>query len=292
MARVLANERGTFADLVEREVVNDILARFEPRPGSCWSGIQLTTRHIPSVGFGGDFHHAFPGSEHHHALVVGSVRGQGLGVAFARAILSGEAAKLGNVRREPCELVNDLDRSLGHIRADLGGFRVNLSLFHGVVDRSANRLMFCHTGGLCPMILKNDGQVADLSVTPSALKDGAGYGTAMESLDLSGIRRLIVCTAGLMEARSPTGRTFREVWEPSLFRDTAGLDADRQADFVIRTLREHVGADHVFMEDATIFTMDWASAKRVSSVREAMQCWLETCESTSSRACDPSVFLG
>jgi serine phosphatase RsbU (regulator of sigma subunit) len=266
------------------------MARYEPPRCQGHAGAQIAFRRIPGAGFGGDFHSVFLSPEGRLSFVVGTVLEGGLMASFAKAVLAGEAARLGSAQDSPAGIWDCFSRSLARINAD-ARHRVECAVFHGSLDRHARRFEYRSTRRIIPIAIGPARNATDLSLNAPALGHPQSAAALMRSVDLTHVSRLVLLTDGLAGALSPDGRRLRDAIGLEAIAQSARLDPEAQADVLVRRLREHVGANFVFTEDATVFIADFAlpARRRGTGVAELLR---------RSRAIafddtvDSSVFIG
>jgi len=275
---------------MERDVVRDIQSRFDSPAWCHWPGAQVAVKRVPGIGFGGDFHHVLHEPNDRFSIVVGTVRARGLSAAFAKALLSGEVTRWAATALSTGGLWDCLSHSLDRINADLMG-NVRCAVFHGQVDRIRRQFEYRTVGRIWPVAVTTRREPFSLSIESGALDGTNAAAPRIRRIPLNGLIRLVICTEGFLEARSPEGNELRSVITPNMFVPTAGLDPEEQADAFIRKLREHVGDDHVCTDDATVFIVDFSESGSRRDT-ESDESWLRAKAEAIEHAPDSSIFIG
>jgi serine phosphatase RsbU (regulator of sigma subunit) len=275
----------------ELDLARQIQSAFVPVKCFGWPGTHVAARRISSAGLGGDFHTVVHGLDEKCSLVVGTVAGPGLFAALAKAVLSGAVGRLGPTSPPPGTVLDQLRRVLDHINSDLREGRVTCSVFHGLVDRVAGTMEYCNAGHCRPLAWTRDGEMKELRTTRPPLGEPGSHGFESESIRLANVQRLIVCSDGLNAARSAKGEPFGASRGKRLINDTVPLPADEQVDEVLRVLRDHVGTDSDFSDDATVFVTEFSEPLTTAGT-DSMRTWFSSYEQASGVAPDSSVYLG
>lgn len=262
-------------------------------PGRCygWPGVRLVARRLAGECLGGDFHNVITGLDEQYVLAVGTIRGPGLVAALAKTAISGAVRKYGPISRSPEALIGRVNHLLDHLNADLRDRVLDCSMFVGVVDRNKGVIEYCAVGGCRPRIWTHTGETSHLKLTGPALIGTPTGKQDRGSLELRSLRRLTVCSDGLMAAESPDGEIFGSVRERRLLRETTDLTADQQAGAILHAVCEHVGPDRVPKNDVTVLVTDFCEAATAAD-SGSMSARLMSCVGNIGSAPDSSVFLG
>lgn len=281
----------TSTDEAELDLARQIQSTFVPEKCFGWPGTRITARRIPGSGIGGDFHNVIRGLDEQYSLIVGTITGPGLLAALAKAVVSGAARKFGPISRSPRVLVGQLDRLLGRINANLRDQSVTCSVFLGLVDRAKGTLEYCNAGCCRAFVWTYEDKLRDLQNTGAALGSSSTLDCRSGRLELTSLRRLVICTDGLAKARSVSGRPLGMARGRRLLIDNMHLPANEQVNVVLQGLRTHVGPDRVLTDDVTVFLTDFAEGVTAPS-SDSMKTWLRSYDRAGGIAPDSSVFLG
>jgi serine phosphatase RsbU (regulator of sigma subunit) len=275
---------------MEQDVVREIQSRFDAPQYRGRLGTQVAVRRVPGAGLGGDFHNVCHGGEGRSLIVVGTVLGGGMMAAFAKAVLAGEAAQAGSAPAAPERLWHCLCSTLDRINAD-ARHRIRCAAFHGSFDRSLGRFEYRTAGRIIPIAIGPRQDATLLSSDVPAMGNWKSAAAPALVLDLKRVSRLVVLTEGLASAESPDGRRMLDATGLQLVSKTGRLDPEEQADVLIRRLREHVGPNHVFTEDATVFIVDLSApaCEHGAGMAELLK---RSRAAAFDEAADSSIFIG
>ena len=287
----MATERTCLVDAPEVELVREIEADLVPTGCHGWPGAKVAARRLASAGLGGDFHSVIPGSGERYSLVVGTVAGPGLFAALGKAVLSSAARKLGRTRQSTAAMMSHLQGLLRRINVDLRNQRVTCALFHGVVDQHPGTLEYCAAGPCHAFVWTRGGELLDLRSTGPALGAREDVECESQSYDVHGLQRLIVFSEGLTTASCASGEPFGLARGRCLVTDTVRLPIEEQVDAIVRALREHVGTNSMFTEDATVFVTEFDEGAASREAFEA-EAWLRSFKPDTGEVPDSSVYLG
>jgi len=278
-------------DEAEFDLARQIQSTFVPEKCYGWPGTRIAARRIAGGGLGGDFHDVIRGLDEQYTLIVGTITGPGLFAALGKAVLSGAARKFGPISRSPRVLMDQLNRLLGRINANLRDQCVRCSVFIGLVDRARGILDYSSAGCCRALVWSREGELYDLQSTGAMLGGSANLDCGSERLELTSLRRLVIYTDGLTTARSISGQPLGMARGRRLLTDTVRLPADKQVEVVLQGLRNHVGPDRVLTDDVTVFLTEFMEGVTAPGA-DSMRTWLRSYDRAGGTVPDSSVFLG
>ena len=169
-------------------------------------GIEFSTKFLPGMNQGGDYFDIF---EHEDKLKFGIVLSCCSGYAMSALLLS-VLIKLSAQIEARRGL--DPEKVLLSVVKELGpevGPKDSASLFYGVVDRRTFELKYSSIGKISGFLqVQGEDQISFLEPCAGPLVKNFGTTPLAHSLQLGARDRLILCTEGVVEAKSRSGETF------------------------------------------------------------------------------------
>jgi serine phosphatase RsbU (regulator of sigma subunit) len=191
-----------------RQVQQSVLPRIFPLV----PGYTFAARNRPARQVGGDFYDVILLDANRFGIVVGDVSDKGmpaaLYMALTRSLLLAEARRApGGPAGSPSPRA--VLHSVHRLLRELGQPRLFVTVFYGVVDVTARRLVYVRAGHDRPLLLRS-GQVLPLGGEGTVLgfPDLDDLNLSEEHLDLQPGDRLVLYTDGLADILAPNGRSF------------------------------------------------------------------------------------
>jgi serine phosphatase RsbU (regulator of sigma subunit) len=198
-----------------------------PADGLRFGDYQFTRRLFPSQYLSGDFVDYFALGQNHVGMYIADVSGHGAASAFVTAML---ATLIGRYRealtRGESDLVLAPERLLESLNRDLDLRKMHkhLTMFYGVLDLSSHNLSFS-SAGQYPFPIFDDGESAyslECSGRPLGLFAQARF--SRREISLSGIRRMLLLSDGILELLPPSPEQHKLEPIKASLRDTASID--------------------------------------------------------------------
>ncbi|MGW7622344.1 PP2C family protein-serine/threonine phosphatase [Streptomyces antimycoticus] len=234
----LASARGV-AEAAQRAVL--------PAPPARLAGLEIAARYVPAekyAAIGGDLY-AVQDTPHGVRLIVGDVRGKGLGAVEVVAILLGCFREAAEQETTLEALVGRLERALqreGARRADLEVFEGFTTAVVAEIPRGDCTLRLLNRGHPAPLLMAEDGAVRALEPEAAALPVGmgelAGWPERVMELGFEEGETLLLFTDGVTEARDRNGEFYdpakqlrgRRFADPQELLDALVADVERHTD--------------------------------------------------------------
>ncbi|MFB6818024.1 PP2C family protein-serine/threonine phosphatase [Streptomyces sp. NPDC056347] len=184
-----------------------------PQPAGRIGGLQVAARYEAAQAdeyVGGDLF-AVADTPHGVRMVVGDVRGKGLGAVETVAVVIGAFREAAEQESSLAEVAGRLERALSREEARRGGLDVLEGFITAVlaeIPAGLSRVRIVNRGHPEPILLHPDGALEVLRPSVPALPLGMGLGTWQERTDeweLPDGATLLLYTDGLSEARNAEG---------------------------------------------------------------------------------------
>jgi sigma-B regulation protein RsbU (phosphoserine phosphatase) len=203
----------------------------------------------PARMVGGDYCDVLKFSETLAGFCIADVAGKGLPAALLMANVQAAVRTLASPTREPGELCAQLNRILcQNTSADKF-----VTLFYGLIDTEAKKLVYCNAGHIAPRLLRPDGSLLRLEAGSPVLGEFIHWQATQGEVDFPDGARLVCVTDGILEAADARGEEFGDSRLDELLTTSASLTAEALRDRVMRAAAEHCGGQ--FDDDATVLAL-------------------------------------
>lgn len=195
-----------------REIQQALTGKGFPDVGNEVSFTRFSARYIPISGLAGDFFEVIQIEKDKAGVLICDVMGHGVRSALIVAMLRGLLEKQRSQASDPAAFLHGLNDGLAAI-LERAGTTMFATAFYGVIDLSAGSFTYSCAGHPGPMI---DGPEGVRQIAAKRCEKGPGLGLIRGSvypanvLPLSGIRRIILFTDGVLEAENQQGEPFFE----------------------------------------------------------------------------------
>jgi serine phosphatase RsbU (regulator of sigma subunit) len=230
-----------------RQVQQNVLPKVFPE----MQDYVIAARNEPASVIGGDFYDFIELDANHFGLAIGDVSGKGLSaalyMALTRSLLRAEARR----QLSPVAVI----RAVNQLLLEIGDPSMFVSLFYGVVDRTARMLCYARAGHDYPVLLRGEqvhflrGSGAVLGILELVKSDLSEEQILIEQGD-----RLVLYTDGLTDLISGEGEQYDRNKLISLLQQKAALPLEVMCDDVFEFLHTyHAGVDP--FDDMTIVVL-------------------------------------
>jgi sigma-B regulation protein RsbU (phosphoserine phosphatase) len=190
----------------EMQLAHDLQMRLLPDVTTVAPNATVGARVVPADSVGGDLYHLFRLGPAKTGVMVGDVSGHGYQAALVMALTMSASAIHAQTSADPGETLGSLLHSLEDELADAEMF---VSMFYGVVDRSAGQLRYANAGHPHAFIISRDGATERLAAMdpPLGMVPGAPRAAVhpWTSDDL-----LVLFTDGVSDSRDSAGSRLGE----------------------------------------------------------------------------------
>lgn len=161
----------------ELELAHDLQLKLLPHPSAFDAPPELDARCLPAESVGGDFYHLFRLSGDRFGIMIGDVSSHGFSAALIMALTMSAVAISAQEAGPPAELLRRVHRALIN---ELETTEMYMSLFYGVLDPRAGRLIYANAGHPHAFHIDVDGVVRRLGATapPLGIAPIDAYGEA------------------------------------------------------------------------------------------------------------------
>jgi len=236
----------------ELELAHQVQQSMLPHSFPVVPGYVLAARNEPARAVGGDFYDMFVLDDDHFGIVVADVADKGmpaaLYMALTRSLLLAEARR----ERSPRQVLLNVNRLLLEL-GDLNGF---VSVFYGIVECSAHRLVYARAGHERPLLLRA-GEVIRLGGEGMVLgvQDSSSLNLNQQEQYLLPGDRLILYSDGLTDVADDTGAFFSLARLVTLFQMQTEKPIDALCQAIFDGLAQFRGQAEQF-DDMTLLVLD------------------------------------
>jgi sigma-B regulation protein RsbU (phosphoserine phosphatase) len=189
--------------LRELELAHDLQLKLLPDTSTFDGAAQAAARCVPAESVGGDFYNLFRLADDRLGVIIGDVSSHGFSAALIMALTMSAVAIHARESEAPGEVLRQLHATLIH---ELETTEMYLTLFYGVLDPAAGRLVYSNAGHPHAFAVREDGSDERLAATspPLGITRFHTYGEA----ETIWAPRDLLClfTDGLSDAFLGTGR--------------------------------------------------------------------------------------
>ena len=248
---LLNNEeiRNRDEDRRELQQAYDIQRALLPRQIPQIAGMDIAGVWKPAKSVSGDYYDVIPVGEGKTAICIGDVSGKGMPAALLMANVQAAVKSFATQNIVPSELCRQVNRILWS-NASAGRF---MSLFFGVLEAPARRLVYTCAGHNPPLLVRKDSSRIRLDTggTLLGLFSDSEYSTDMVQLQRGD--RLVLFTDGVTECMNKTEEEFGEARLLQIVRTSRADSADTLAASIIEAVSAH--GDDTFQDDATLLVV-------------------------------------
>lgn len=185
----------------QRAIAQRVQEAFLPKTCPTCKSVRLAARHEMSNGIGGDLYDFVPLGEHRYSLVIGDVIGHDMTSALVMSLIFGAVHTAGPRAGSPIDVLELVNQMLCDMNEKMSTHTLVCSLFLGVVDADAQEIRYANAGHPGPLFLDHGGDVHELDSTCALLGVDSRLERDVERLDLRPMRRGLLYTDGVTEAR-------------------------------------------------------------------------------------------
>jgi sigma-B regulation protein RsbU (phosphoserine phosphatase) len=146
----------------ELELAHDLQLKLLPEASQFEGPARVAARCAPAESVGGDFYYLFRFSDDRFGVMIGDVSSHGFSAALIMAMTISAAAIYAQDSERPAGVLRQVHRALID---ELETTEMHLSLFYGVVDAGAGRLVYSNAGHPHAFRVAGSGEVQRLGVT-------------------------------------------------------------------------------------------------------------------------------
>lgn len=204
-------------------------------------GITVNSVLLPMLEVGGDLYD-FSRNGDYLWFIVGDVSGKGVSAAmFMSATVNLFRSTLGTLSSPKAIMMK-----MNGVLSDNNPSLTFVTAFVGRLHIPSGQLLFCNAGHLSPMVVKPNGHVDVIEMTPNIpLGYDAQYQFVEENFVLGENEKLVLCTDGVTEAVDASGKMMGEdVW-----RDIVAENGD-----LLEAVKHYIGAAEQ-VDDITIMSI-------------------------------------
>ena len=214
-----------------------------------FAGLEVAAVWQPARMVGGDYCDVLKFTETTAGICIADVAGKGIPAALLMSNVQAAVRTLASPTCEPRELCAQLNQIL----CQNTSAEKFVTLFYGLIDTKAKKLVYCNAGHVAPRLLRPDGSLLRLEAGGPVLGEFIRWQATQGEVDLPSGARLLCVTDGILEAADSQGDEFGDARLDDLLAAKPGLSAEALRDRVMRAAAEHCGGQ--FDDDATVLAL-------------------------------------
>lgn len=152
--------------LRELELAHDLQLKLLPDPSSFEGPLDVDARCLPAESVGGDFYQLFRLPHDRLGIMIGDVSSHGFSAALIMALTMSAVGIYAQESGPPADVLRRVHRALGK---ELESTEMYLTLFYGVLDPAAGRLVYANAGHPHAFRIRSDGERTRLGATDPPL---------------------------------------------------------------------------------------------------------------------------
>jgi sigma-B regulation protein RsbU (phosphoserine phosphatase) len=236
--------------LQEMHLAHDLQMRLLPDAATVAPNANVGARVIPAESVGGDLYNLFRLGPGKTGVLVGDVSGHGYQAALVMALTMSASAIHAQATAEPGEMLGALLRS---IEGELSESEMFVSMFYGVVDRTAQVLRYSNAGHPHAFVIDRAGSAQRLAAMDPPL--GMGQGAPHATSRTWGVDDLLILfTDGVSDARDAAGSRLGEERVLAMATEFRADPPGRIVDRLFDLVGSHVGGAPL-RDDLTIVAL-------------------------------------
>lgn len=192
--------------LQEMQLAHDLQMRLLPDTATVAPNATVGARVVPAESVGGDLYNLFRLGPGKTGVMVGDVSGHGYQAALVMALTMSASAIHAQAAADPGEMLGSL---LPTLEEELGDAEMFVSMFYGIVDRTAQQLRYANAGHPHAFVISRTGAAERLAAIDPPLGMGQNPpGTATRPWRSDDL--LVLFTDGVSDARNAAGDRLGE----------------------------------------------------------------------------------
>jgi sigma-B regulation protein RsbU (phosphoserine phosphatase) len=228
-----------------REIQKNLLPSSIPQI----TGYDISAITQPMHFVGGDYYNVVKISDTHTAFCIADVAGKGLPGALLMSNLQASLKPLIREDIETHELCSHLNRILCQIMPE----NKFISLFYGVLDNEKNRFLYCNAGHNPPLLIRADGNTAELENSGAILGRFPHWQYAQTEIGLNHGDTLLLFTDGVVEACDAQNEPFGEKKLLQIVKESDHSNAAALQVELLNAVAGHCGEK--FQDDVTMIVL-------------------------------------
>ena len=235
----------------ERELVEarSIQRRLLPDEIPQIDGCSLSAAWRPARSVSGDYYDVLKFGDSKAALCIADVSGKGMPAALLMSNVQAAVHAFASETISPSELCAKVNRV---ISTSIGEDKF-ITFFYCVVDAEQKKLVYTNAGHNPALLVRQDGSLLRLEGGGAVLGPFPNWSYKHDQIDLRAGDRLLMCTDGVTELRSPSAEEFGEERLIELLTRGRELDAKALRDRIVQALVGFSGGE--FQDDATLLVL-------------------------------------
>lgn len=228
---------------IQEAFLNRPYPLFASHAGPGQSALRFAHRYLPASTLGGDFFDFVRLSDTHCGILVCDVMGHGVRAGLLTALVRGVVEEVGKRSANPSDVLAEINLALLPI-VEQTGQPVFATAFFGVVDLTANRLVYANAGHPAPLVLTQKAtklsRLAPANPEPATgLLEGFRYSVGEHEFSPGDV--VLGYTDGVLEASDHSGHLFGEERMRDLLVACRGLSGEEVCNRVLVEIARHSG---------------------------------------------------
>ena len=244
----------------ELEMAGELQKSMLPEIYQSFNGVNLASKHYPSIGIGGDLYDIVDMGQGLTGFVIADVSGHGVAAALVASMFKmGFHTHAANVA-SPKILFHMLNELMNPLLAE-----DYITSFYLIVDREQSTITYSNAGHPSPLLFRREsGEILELDTEGYfiGMFDNGGY--EEKTITIEEGDQLLLYTDCIVEMQNAAGQEFGRERLKNLFAETVALHQGQDAIDYIEAKSREFNAGESFDDDFTVLLLEFSARAKSS----------------------------